>query len=463
MSLPGPAERFVRMPSTVASGKSLYADHVNPQWVRLLDVLQLNADYEHTSGCELFTRDGRRILDFLCGYCVYNIGHNHPAVIAALHDELDKRGPAMLQSHIPELAGELAARLCQKAGGRFQRVYFSNSGSEAVDSAIKFARAHTKRGGMLFAKGGFHGLTTGSLSLMDNEFWTAGFGPYLPECEGIAFNDLNALEEKLKTRKFAAFITEPIQAEIGIRTPEGNYLAEAAKLCHKYGSLLVLDEIQTGLHRVGPFLAAQHYNADADIVLLAKGLGGGLMPVGAVLMTEEVCRSVFTSIQRAFVHASTFGENALSMRAALATLDVMENEHLGERSTKMGELLRSKLRDRLAPYEMVKQVVGVGQLTGIQFQKPRKLTLRIAFEAFHQIHPGMFGQIMVMRLFRDCNVLAQICGNNFLMLKAAPPLVINEAQTDEFVDAMAHVVDLMHHSTSFWTEALGMARRTANI
>lgn len=451
------------MSSTVASGKSLYADHVNPQWARLLDVLQLNADYDYTSGCELFTRDGRRILDFLCGYCVYNIGHNHPAVIAALHDELDKRGPAMLQSHVPELAGELAAQLCELAGGRFRRVYFSNSGSEGVDSAIKFARAHTKRGGMLFAKGGFHGMTTGSLSLMDNPYWTEGFGPYLPDCVGVDFNDLNQLEEKLKTRKFAAFITEPVQAEIGLRMPQDDFLSQAAALCHKYGSLLILDEVQTGLHRIGPFLAARYFNVDADIVVLAKGLGGGLMPVGAVLMSEEVCRSTFSSMNRAFVHASTFGENALSMRAGLATLQVMQQEKLGERSTRMGELLRQKLRERLQGYEMVKHITGLGQLTGIQFQKPAKLTHRLAFEAFGQVHPGMFGQIMVMRLFRDCNVLAQICGNNFLMLKAAPPLVINEAQTDEFVEAMAHVVDLMHNSSGFWTEALGMARRTANI
>ncbi|MGZ7064582.1 MAG: aminotransferase class III-fold pyridoxal phosphate-dependent enzyme, partial [Candidatus Angelobacter sp.] len=148
-----------------------YSEHVNPQWVRLLSLLEMNVRYTRCVGAELFTSDGGRIRDFLSGYCVHNLGHNHPGVIAALHDELDRSGPAMLQSHVPELAGQLARRLIEKAGGRVQRAFFCSSGSEGVEAAIKFSRAHTGREGLLYATGGFHGLTCGALSLMSDPFW----------------------------------------------------------------------------------------------------------------------------------------------------------------------------------------------------------------------------------------------------------------------------------------------------
>src|SRR5579863_8192601 len=169
------------MPMEVAAASALYNDHVNPQWVKLLDVLGMNVSYTRCRGSELFTQDGDCILDFLSGYCVHKVGHNHPYVVAALKEELDRSGPAMLQSHIPEAAGELAARLCKLAGGQLSKVFFASSGSEGVESAIKFARAHTGRSGLLYTEGAFHGLTCGALSLMNGQYWRKDFGPLLPE------------------------------------------------------------------------------------------------------------------------------------------------------------------------------------------------------------------------------------------------------------------------------------------
>ena len=449
--------------STAASTDRVYAEHVNPQWVRLLNLLQMNEQYERCCGCELFTSSGRRILDFLSGYCVHNTGHNHPAIVTALHEELDRGGPAMLQSHVPELAGELAQRLCELAGGSLQRVVFTNSGSEGVETAIKFSRAHTRRTGMLYAEGAFHGLTCGALSLMSDRFWTEGFGPMLPGTQAVEFGNIPALAQQLATKKYAAFIVEPVQAEGGIKVPDANYLRAARELCHRYGTLLVFDEVQTGLYRTGGFLAAHRFGIEPDMAILAKALSGGLIPVGAVIMTEAVNNSVFSSLKRAFVHASTFGENALAMRAGLATLDVMEQESLGRRAAALGHDLRGHLSEALAPYEMVAEVRGAGMLSGIVFTAPKQLRLRVAFESFRRIHQGMFGQVLVMRLFRDHGILTQICGNNFLVLKAAPPLVVSEAQLDEFVTAVVEVVHLMHTSSSYWTEALGLARRAVNV
>ena len=441
----------------------VYAEHVNPQWVRLLDLLQMNVRYERCVGAELFTRDGRRILDFLSGYCVHNTGHNHPSIVHALEEELRRSGPAMLQSHVPELAAELAQRLVSRAGGRLQRVFFTNSGSEGVETAIKFARAHTGRAALLYAEGAFHGLTCGALSLMSDSHWRDGFGPLLPDTTAIPFGSVADLERQLATRRYAAFVVEPIQGEGGIRVPARSYLQTAQSLCRRYGTLLVADEVQTGMYRTGPFLASQSCGAEPDIVVLAKALSGGLVPVGAVLTTEAVSDSVFSSMRRAFVHASTYGENALAMRAGLATMDVLEREDLGARAQRTGLLLRESLREALAPYEMVREVRGEGLLCGIEFGAPSTLRLKVAFETFRRIHPAMFGQVLVMRLFRDHDMLTQICGNNFMVLKAAPPLVADESQCAQFVYAVKSVVDAAHNSTGFWGEALGLARRAANI
>ena len=423
----------------------------------------MNVRYEHCLGAELFTDDGRRFLDFLSGYCVHNAGHNHPSIIEALQQELQACGPAMVQSHVSELAGELGGRLSALAGGRLERTFFCSSGSEGVEAAIKFSRAHTGRVGLLYARGAFHGLTCGALSLMDEPFWGDGFGPLLPDTEAVPFGDLAALEDKLRTREFAAFFVEPVQSEGGVRLPPPGYLEAAQVACRKYGSLFVLDEVQTGMFRTGGFLASNDFGLDPDLVILAKALSGGLIPVGAVLLTEEIYDSVYGSLKRSIVHTSTFSENSLAMRAGLATLGVLEREGLGDRAHALGEYLRVRLREALSGYEMVKDVRGKGLLNGIEFVPPTSLRLRVPFEVFAKIHPGMFGQVLVMRLFRDEGILTQICGNHFMVLKAAPPLTIKESQIDEFVRAITRVVDLMHGSGSFWTEAIGLARRAVNI
>jgi ornithine--oxo-acid transaminase len=442
---------------------SPYARHVNPQWVRVLELLQMNVDYVRCEGAELFTADGRRILDFLSGYCVHNVGHNHPRVVAAIKEELDRHGPAMLQSHAPGAAGELAARLCAKAGGRLTKAFFASSGSEGIETVIKFARAHTERSGLLHADGGFHGLTCGALSLISNPFWGAGFGPLLPHTAAVPFGDLDALAAQLRTKRFAAFVVEPVQAESGIRVPDHRYLETAQALCREAGTLFVLDEVQTGLHRTGPFLAAHHFGLDPDMVVLAKALSGGLVPSGAVLFSDAIYDSVYSSLSRAFVHTSTYSENGLAMRAGLATLDVLEDEGLGTRATHVGEYLRRRLARRLSRYEMVAEVRGLGMLSGIAFRAPRSLRLRVSFEALAKVHAGLFGQMLVMRLFRQGDMLTQICGNDFGVLKVAPPLVVGEAHVDEFVDAVEQVVEDMHTSVVFWADALAMVRRMTRI
>jgi ornithine--oxo-acid transaminase len=423
----------------------------------------MNVHYEHCIGAELFTTERRRILDFLSGYCVHNLGHNHPAIIDAIKDELDRRGPAMLQSHVPERAGELAERLCSLAGGSVQKAFFCSSGSEGIEAAIKFARAHTKRAGLLYAEGAFHGLTCGALSLMGDPFWKQGFGPLLVGVKQIPFNDLSALEQQLQTGEYAAFVVEPIQGEGGIRLPAPGYLAETQALCERYKTLLVLDEVQTGFFRTGKFLAAHHYAVHPDMIVLAKAMSGGLVPSGAVLLTDAIYDSIYGSLKRSLIHTSTFSENGLAMRVGLAVLENLEKADLGVQAGMLGTYMRRRLTEVLGEFEMVQEVRGEGLFSGIVFRPPRTLSLRLAYEAFKKIHPAMFGQVMVMRLFRNHGILTQVCGNNFMVLKLVPPLIISKTQIDEAVDAIHEVVKLAHSPTVFWSEALGLLRRVVNV
>ena len=437
------------------STERLYADFVNPHWVRLIKSLGLDRRFVKAQGAELVTDDGEVYLDLLGGYGVYNVGHNHPDVAAALVDEITSLRPSMLQSHIPALAGQLAQRLVRLAGGRIGKACFMNSGSEGVETAIKFARTFTRRDRVLAAEGGFHGLTLGALSLMSNEWWRKGFGGLVPGIGMVPFGDLQALERELKTQQYAAFVVEPIQGESGVQLPPEGYLENASRLCDLHGTLLVLDEVQTGLYRTGRFLAAHHFGVEPDLVVLAKALSGGFAPVSAVLMRDDVCKSVYSSAERSFVHASTFGENALSMRAGLATLDVLEKDGLGERSLELGERLRARLRAAVADSEMVKEVRGLGMFNTIEFGTPRSITMKLLMAGFARLHPGLFGQMCVRSLFLDSRILTQMAGHNFLALKVLLPLVATETQIDRAVAGVAALVDKMkNEKVAFWGQGM---------
>jgi ornithine--oxo-acid transaminase len=440
-----------------------YEHFVNPEWVRLLDLLRMNVRYRQCLGTELFTEDGRVILDFLSGYCVHNTGHNHPYIVQSLIEELSAAGPVMLQSHVAHSAGLLAERLSRLSGGRLTKAHFCSSGSEGVEAVIKFARAFTGRTGLVYAKGAFHGLTCGALSLMGDPFWKEGFGPMLSDTHEVAFGDLVGLEEILRTRKIAALVLEPLQGEAGIVPAPAGYLAGAERLCKKYGTLFVLDEVQTGIGRTGKFLAAQHDGVEPDMVVLAKALSGGLVPVAAVMMRDDIYESVYGSLKRSIIHTSTYSENGLAMRAGLATLDVLDDEKLAERAERLGRELRAELQDRLSRFEMVSEVRGQGLLNGIVMQAPSSMRLRVSFQAFRAIHAGMFGQMVVMRLFQRYDILSQMCGNNFMVLKVAPPLVITEAQLEKYIDAVEAVMEDVHSSSNCWSDAMKLAQRAVRI
>src|SRR6202008_545583 len=365
------SERFVERQPQLSSMNSR---HLNEQLVRVLKTIGYDVGFQKGQGQYLFDRDGARYLDLLSGFGVFAIGRNHPALREALKSVLDADLPNLVQLDVSTLAGVLAERLL-KYVPYLDKVFFANSGAETVEAAIKFARGATGRPGIVHCAHSFHGLSYGALSLTDDVNFRSGFEPLLPGCTAIPFNDLAALERALSSREVAAFIVEPIQGK-GVNLPTDEFLPGAAALCKKYGTLFIADEIQTGIGRTGKFLAVEHWNVEPDMVLLAKALSGGHVPIGAVLTRRRIFERVFDRLDRAVVHGSTFGKNDLAMAAGIATLDVLASEKLIENAVRTGDYLLRGFAAMRERYELLRDVRGKGLMIGVEFGGPKSLKLQ---------------------------------------------------------------------------------------
>jgi ornithine--oxo-acid transaminase len=423
--------------------------HLNEQMVRVLRTIGFDVGFCRGEGQYLFDRGGIRYLDLLSGYGVFALGRNHPALRQALRSVIDADLPNLVQLDVSPLAGVLAQRLLALVP-YLDKVFFANSGTEAVETAIKFARYATGRPGILYCEHAFHGLTNGSLSLNGDAVFRTGFEPSLPHCRAVPFNDLAALERALASRDIAAFIVEPIQGK-GVNVPDDGYLREAAALCRRHGTLFVADEIQTGIGRTGRFLALEHWGVEADMVLLAKALSGGHVPVSAVLTRKRIYDKVFDRIDRAVVHGSTFAKNDLAMAAGIATLDVIKHESLVARAAQLGERLQNSLRELEGRYEFVQAVRGKGLMIGIEFGPPSSLRLKASWNLLETANKGLFCQLVTIPLFKDHKVLTQVAGHASHTIKLLPPLVITEEDCDLIEHAFDDVIAATQYSGAIWS------------
>jgi ornithine--oxo-acid transaminase len=407
-----------------AQRSSMHARYLNEQLVRVLKTIGYDVGFQKGQGQYLFDRSGARYLDLLSGFGVFAIGRNHPVLREALKSVLDADLPNLVQLDVSTLAGVLAERLLGHVP-YLDKVFFANSGAECVEAAIKFARCATGRPGIVYCDHAFHGLSYGALSLTGDDNFRKGFGPLLPDCTSIPFNDLQALEKALSTREVAAFVVEPIQGK-GVNMPSDEFLPGAAALCRRYGTLFVADEIQTGIGRTGRFLACEHWNIEPDMVLLAKALSGGHVPVGAVLARKQVFDKVFNQMDRAVVHGSTFGKNDLAMAAGIATLDVMKAERLVENAARRGAELRLALTRLVPGYELMKEVRGKGLMIGVEFGPPKSLRLKASWNVLETANKGLFCQLITVPLFKDHKILTQVSGHGSHTIKLLPPLTITD-------------------------------------
>jgi ornithine--oxo-acid transaminase len=283
----------------------------------------------------------------------------------------------------------------------------------------------------------------GALSLNSDAEFRDGFGPLLPGCQEVPFNDLAALEAALESRTVAAFFVEPIQGK-GVNLPSDDYLSEAKRLCAKYGTLLITDEIQTGLGRTGKMWAVEHWGVEPDMLLTAKALSGGHVPVGALLCRRQIFDSVFDRMDRAVVHGSTFAKSDLAMAAGLATLHVLHEERLIDHAAEMGRKLLADLEPFVVRHEFVKKVRGKGLMIALEFGQPRALNLRASWALLDKADKSLFSQMVLIPLFAKHRILAQVAGHGMHVIKLLPPLVINDQNRAWLVSAFDEVIADCH-------------------
>ena len=434
----------------------LAARHLDSSLVDVLRILGFDKEYVSAQGSYLHDALGRAYLDFHTGEGFASLGHNHPDVRDVLQATLAADLVDGVQIQYSPMAGMLAEALSQRLPPALDSVFFASTGAEAVDAAMKFARATTRRPRLISCDNGFHGVTLGPLSLVGDEFFKDGFGPLLPDCERVPFGDLARLEAELRRGDVAAFIVEPIQGRM-VTVPPPGYLQAAQELCRRYGTLFVLDEIQTGLGRTGKWFALEHWALEPDFVLVGKALSGGYMPVAAMVTSRQIYQKAVGTLERCYVHQSTFGRNRLSMAAGLATLRIIERDRLVEHAARMSTVLLDGLAGLQQRYEMIKEVRASGLMIGIELRAPSSRLSRLNWRLIHMASEGLFPQLIVIPLHRDHGVITMAAGKNDV-IKLLPPLTLSESEARRFLRALDAVLAECHGNAS---RNLGVVRDIA--
>jgi putrescine aminotransferase len=382
-----------------------YRAYINPPLAR---VMKLSGSPVEVSGegCTITDSSGKTYLDFAGGYGVFTLGHRHPRVVAAVHAQLD-RMPMSGRTMFNPLMGRLAKRLAELTPGDLAISFFANSGTEAVEGALKLARAATQRGGIVTTDGAYHGKTLGALSASGRDAFRDPFLPLLEGVRRVPFGDADALANAVDD-SVGAVIVEPIQGEGGVNVPPPEYLAAVRTICDARGALFIADEVQTGLGRCGARFACDLAGVVPDVMTLAKGLSGGVIPIGAYVARTSVWNAAYK--RQPLVHTSTFGGNELACAAALAALDVLEDEELAGNARERGAELVAAARATAARYPaVIAEVRGAGLLVGVELRSE-----------------GYGGSIIPELLKRG--VTAAWTLNQQRVIRLEPPLIVSAAQ-----------------------------------
>lgn len=394
-----------------------YDQFHNPGLAKLLRFAGIGLE-DHAEGCYLFDAEGNRYLDCLGGYGVFSLGHRHPKVVDAVKAQID-RMPLSSKLFFNEPLAELCERLAQVAPGDLQYSFLCNSGTEAVEGALKIARKASGKKRFVATTGGYHGKTMGALSATGREKYRDAFKPLIEEFVHVPFDDIGALREVVDFQT-AGVIVEPIQGEGGIVCPSPDYHAELRELCTQRHALLIMDEVQTGFGRTGAMFGCNHFGVMPDIVTLAKAIGGGVVPCGAFMATPSIWSAAFGD--NPLIHTSTFGGNPLACAAGLATLQVIEDERLVERSREMGARLLAGLRQVQAEFpEHIVEARGLGLMIGVEFGADD------------------VGELVISAMVRR-GVIAAYTLNNPRVIRFEPPLIIDDEQVETAVQVFAEAL-----------------------
>ncbi len=381
-----------------------YRTYLNPPLARVMKLSGSPVEIS-AQGCTITDHRGKSYLDFAGGYGVFTLGHRHPRVVAAVRAQLDAMALSGRTMFNP-LMGRLAKRLAELTPGDLQISFFANSGAEAVEGALKLARAATRRTKIVATGGAYHGKTLGALSVSGRPYYQSAYAPLVPDVVHVPFGDAAALETALDGA--AAFIVEPVQAEGGVRLSPPGYLRSARELCDRAGALLVADEVQTGLGRCGWLFACDAEGIVPDVMTLAKGLSGGVIPIGAYVARAPVWNAAYAKAP--LMHSSTFGGNELACAAALAALDVLVDDDLAGNARARGAALADGMRAVQARYPgAIADVRGAGLLVGVELH-----------------HEGYAGTIIPELLERGVTAAWTLNAQNVIRLE--PPLIVSAAQ-----------------------------------
>lgn len=445
----------------MAEAYDLHRKYVNPQFVRVLEVIGYDRNYVSSEGAYLTDSNGVEVLDFLAGFGVYNIGRNHPYVADVLKEIMGEKTASIVQMDLGVMSGMLAEKLAELAPGDLEAVFFTNSGTESVEGALKFARQASGKHKLVHCHHAFHGLTLGALSVNANPEFRDRNEPLLPDCVPVPFNDLEALEDALKGGDVGAFIFETVQGK-GVFVPDDGYLQGVRELCDKYGTYMIADEVQCGMGRTGKMFAVDHWGVKPDILVISKALSGGYIPVGAIITTREIHGKIFDSMERCFAHSNTFGQNDLAMAAGLATIEILEKENLVENAAKMGKRIEEGMQKLADKYEMLTEIRAKGLMIGMQFGEPRSMALKASWKLLHKMNDDLFCQMITMPLLEKHNILSQVAGHGLDTVKILPPLMINDGDVDKFLAAMDDALKEAHKITgSAWKTVKDLGVRTA--
>ncbi len=394
-----------------------YARYVNAGLVKLYRFANVMTMEWEASGAVVRDIHGKEYIDCSGGPAIFNVGHRHPRVVAAVKEQLD-RMPMSVRAMPRRAEADLAELLAQVTPGDLQYTFFTNSGTEANEGALKLARLATGRTEIVAAEGAFHGKTMGALSASGRETYKTPFQPLVPGFTHVPFGDTDAMARAV-TARTAAVILEPIQGENGVIIPPDDYLPAVREICTRRGALLILDEVQTGLGRTGRMFACEHWGVVPDIMTMAKALGGGVMPIGAFTGRPALWKALEAN---PYLHSSTFGGNPLACAAGIATIRVIQEERLVERAAELGVYLVDRLAAMARRHPgVVRQVRGKGLLVGVEFTDP-DIVLLVTAEALQR------GAIVFYSL------------NNPATFRIAPPLVITRDQLDRAVTALEEAV-----------------------
>lgn len=432
----------------------LFGRYVNPGLRTLQSVVGFNKKFVRGDGVSVYDEEGNRYLDFVGGYGCLPFGHSPKDILAALREVEEL--PNYLQVMTNPFQAALAHDLAKVAPEGLEITFFSNSGAEAVEAALKLAKGAMGDGVFVYCTGAFHGKTLGALSVGGREKYKKPFYPLIPGTVEVPFGDVAALERVLRENKVIAFITEPIQGEGGVIVPPEGYLRKARELTEKYGALLILDEVQTGFGRTGKMFAAGHENVRPDILCLAKALGGGVMPIGATMGTRKVWEKAYGGLSKAILHTSTFGGGTRACAAALASIEKIVNENLPERARELGDYCLAGLRTLKERYKIIEDVRGRGLLIGIEFRKPGGILDVLTAGSVNRIAEEYCGALVASELLKRHRVISVYTLNNPNVIRLEPALIVEKEDIDYVLNALE---DVLSRNKSFFSLVASVVRK----